>query len=211
MANVKAKGTVKLFDNKLLEALTRTNPLAVLAIYLPISAVLAWYFWDTVHPSTLRMIGLFFGGLFIWTLTEYLLHRFLFHFVNEHKWTQKMHFFIHGVHHEYPKDKDRLVLPPVASLIVAIAFFFTFRFVMGPDGFMFFSGFIFGYLCYDMIHYILHHFRPPHNFLKFLWEFHNMHHFRYPEKAYGVSSPFWDLIFGTYPPKLVKKKSEAGN
>jgi 4-hydroxysphinganine ceramide fatty acyl 2-hydroxylase len=210
MATVKAKGTAKLFDNKILEALTRTNPLVVLAVYFPLSAFLVWFFVRNFHPTGLSVVGLFFGGLFTWTFFEYILHRYIFHFINDTEWAKKFHFFVHGVHHDYPKDKDRLVMPPVASLGVAVIFFLLFQLFLGSASLVFFSGFLIGYLCYDMIHYILHAFRPPHNFLKFLWEYHNIHHFRHPEKAYGVSTPIWDVVFGTYPPKIVKKKSEAG-
>jgi len=208
---IKAKGTAKLFDNKLLESLTRTNPIAILAVYFPLSVFLVWYFYHFFSPSPLVLTSLFIGGLFTWTFFEYIMHRFIFHFINESEWSKKFHFFVHGVHHEYPKDKDRLVMPPAASLLIAGVFFLLFHLFLGNYAFVFFSGFLIGYLCYDLIHYILHAFRPPHNFFKFLWEYHNIHHFRHGDKAYGVSTPIWDHVFGTYPPKLVKKASQVGS
>jgi sterol desaturase/sphingolipid hydroxylase (fatty acid hydroxylase superfamily) len=198
---VKAKGSARLFKSDLLEMGTRTNPIAVLAIYIPLCVFLTWYFIEKIHPTTFLLIGLYFGGLFVWTFFEYILHRYIFHFVNETKWAQRFHYLIHGVHHEYPKDKKRLVMPPMASIIIAIIFFLGFNLILGNNVYMFFSGFITGYMIYDMIHYSLHAFRPTKNFIKFYWEYHNIHHFRHPDKAYGVSSPLWDFVFGTYPPR----------
>src|ERR1017187_4061030 len=198
MANVKVKGSAKLFDNKILEALTRTHPLIILGIYIPLCGWLMWYFYTYVQASGGILVGVFFLGLFSWTFFEYILHRYIFHFVNDTKWAQRFHYFIHGVHHEYPKDKQRLFMPPVPSIIISLLFFLLFKLIMGNYAFVFFSGFMIGYLCYASIHYIIHAFRPPHNFLKFLWEYHNIHHFRAPNKAYGVSSPLWDMVFGTY-------------
>lgn len=201
MANVKVKGSAKLFDSKILDVLTRTNPLIILGMYIPLCAFLMWYFYNYVKPSPGILIGVFFAGLFSWTFFEYILHRYVFHFVNDTKWAQRFHYLIHGVHHEYPKDKQRLVMPPIPSIIIAGLFFLLFRAIMGSYGLVFFSGFIIGYLCYAMIHYSMHAFRPPKNALKSSWEYHNIHHFRHPDKAYGVSSPLWDIVFGTYPPK----------
>ncbi len=200
MTTIKVKGRAKLFDNKILDLLTRTHPAIILGMYIPLCAFLLWYFYNYIEPSIAALAGVFFIGLFSWTFFEYILHRYVFHFVNDKEWAQRFHYFVHGVHHEYPKDKQRLVMPPVPSIIIAATFFIIFRAIMGSYGLVFFSGFIIGYLCYAMIHYTLHAFRPPKNVLKFAWEYHNIHHFRHPDKAFGVSSPLWDIIFGTYPP-----------
>jgi sterol desaturase/sphingolipid hydroxylase (fatty acid hydroxylase superfamily) len=207
MATVKVKGSAKLFDNKILNALTRTHPAIILAMYIPTCAFLLWYFHNHVENSIGVLVLVFFIGVFSWTFFEYILHRYVFHFVNDTKWAQRMHYYIHGAHHEYPKDKQRLVMPPVPSIIIAGSFFIFFRLLMGGFSFAFFSGFMIGYLCYAMIHYSMHAFRPPKNFTKFAWEYHNIHHFRHPDKAYGVSSPFWDIVFGTYPPKKPSSNS----
>ena len=201
MYTVKAKGRARLFKSELLEFGTKTNPLAVLAIYIPLVAGLVWYFYSHVHPTFITLAIIFFAGLFTWTFFEYILHRYIFHFVNETKWAQRFHYLIHGVHHEYPKDKLRLVMPPMASLAIAVIFFFAFNLILGRYVSVFFGGFITGYICYDMIHYTLHAFRKPKNAFKFYWDYHNIHHFREPDNAYGVSSPLWDIVFGTYPKK----------
>jgi 4-hydroxysphinganine ceramide fatty acyl 2-hydroxylase len=211
---VKVKGSARLFKSSILEFGTHTHPIAVLALYVPVCAFLIWYFHSHINPSFFILAGVFAAGLFSWTFFEYILHRYIFHFVNDTKWAQRFHFLIHGVHHEYPKDKTRLVMPPLASVVIAVVFYLFFRVVLSSYVYIFFSGFITGYMCYDMIHYILHAYRPAKNFTKFLWEYHNIHHFRHPDKAYGVSTPIWDFVFGTYPPRkqavVSPKTSEAG-
>jgi sterol desaturase/sphingolipid hydroxylase (fatty acid hydroxylase superfamily) len=58
-----------------------------------------------------------------------------------------------------------------------------------------------GYASYLCVHYSVHAFPPPKNFLKHLWIHHALHHYQQPHSAYGVSSPFWDFIFRTMPEK----------
>jgi len=204
---VHVKGSSTLFKSKFLEALTRTHPAIILSMYIPICGFLLYYFYTSIDHSFTALLLLFFGGMFSWTFFEYILHRHVFHFIDERRWTQRFHFFVHGIHHEYPKDKNRLVLPPLPSLIVASVFFLFFRLIVGVYAYAFFSGFMIGYLTYAMMHYTMHMVRPPKTVFKYLWVHHNHHHYKYPDKAFGVSSPFWDIIFGTMPPK--KEKSES--
>lgn len=209
MAQIKVKGSGVLFQSKVMEALTRTHPMVILGMYVPFCIFLLYYFYNYVEPSPLLLGTTFFIGFFTWTFFEYILHRYVFHFVSENMAANKFTYMVHGVHHEYPKDKQRLVMPPVPSIIIAGIFYSMFRVILGEYVFAFFSGFLIGYLVYAMIHYSIHAFRAPKSKAKFLWEYHNIHHFRSPDKAYGVSSPFWDIIFGTYPPKEQKKKAVA--
>ncbi|RYZ96526.1 MAG: fatty acid hydroxylase, partial [Sphingobacteriaceae bacterium] len=145
-------------------------------------------------------IGTFFGmvllGLFVWTLTEYLLHRFVFHFVPKAPWALRIHFIFHGVHHDYPSDAKRLVMPPSASIPLATLFYFLFYWLL-PVNYVnaFFPGFIIGYLAYDISHYAIHHFNFKGNFWKRIKQHHMLHHYSDPSKGYGVSSPLWDKIF----------------
>ncbi len=207
MAQVKVKGSETLFQNKVLEGLTRTHPMVILSMYVPFCAFLLWYFYNYVEPSAAVLSFTFFAGVFSWTFFEYILHRYVFHFVGESDFAKRFTYLAHGVHHEYPKDKKRLVMPPVPSIIVAGVFFSLFKLILGVYVYAFFSGFVIGYLIYAMIHYATHAFRAPKGPARFLWEYHNLHHFRYPDKAFGVSSPLWDVVFGTYPPREHKKKA----
>jgi len=111
-----------------------------------------------------------------------------------------MHFIIHGVHHDHPNDKMRLVMPPGASIPLALLFAGVFWLVFGlPTGYPLFAGFLVGYLTYDYMHYYLHHFVPRSDVGKRLREQHMRHHFQDHRYGYGVSSPLWDAVFGTLP------------
>lgn len=211
MTQIKTKGGGRLFRNPLLEMLTKTHPAVIISMYLPLCAFLLWYFHAYIEPSISVLIITFLLGVLTWTFFEYILHRYVFHITGESQLIKKFAYFVHGVHHEYPRDTNRLVMPPLPSLVLAFTFFAFFWLVLGIFNIeiyvsAYFSGFMIGYLTYAMIHYATHAFRPPHNFFKFLWTYHALHHYKYPEKAFGVSSPLWDYVFGTVPPKQPAEK-----
>jgi len=202
------KGTIQLFSNETLEWLSRTNFLFPVIVYAALSLfflVLSW-FDDKIY--FIRALWLLPLGWLLFTLIEYLVHRFLFHF---HAVTEKelnLQYKIHGVHHEFPRDKDRLVMPPVVSIVLAFGFYFLFKVLMGDYGMLFFSGFIGGYSSYLVIHYAVHAMRPPDNFLKFLWKHHSLHHYDSVHSAFSVSMPLWDYIFKTLPRTKGKARKE---
>jgi sterol desaturase/sphingolipid hydroxylase (fatty acid hydroxylase superfamily) len=137
-------------------------------------------------------------GYVVWTLTEYWLHRIVFHFEPEGGIGARLHWIIHGVHHDHPNDPMRLVMPPSVSVPLSAAFLGLFDFVVGMNwGLGLFSGFIVGYLAYDMLHYHTHHHRPTSRLGRRLRELHMRHHFQDDTTGYGVSAPYWDLVFGT--------------
>lgn len=195
----KHKGSGQIFENPILEQLTKTHIAIPLALFSIISACLIYYGIIEKGFSTPQMIGLFFAGLFVFTLVEYLMHRFLYHIEPHTPAMENMSYKMHGVHHDYPKDKHRLAMPPVLALILATFFFIVYRAILGDLVFGFLAGFLMGYTLYLSIHYSVHIFKVPNNFLKILWYHHAIHHYRQPEKAFGVSSPLWDYVFGTMP------------
>jgi sterol desaturase/sphingolipid hydroxylase (fatty acid hydroxylase superfamily) len=209
MREIKVKGSAALFQNRAMELLSRTHPAVILSMYLPLVTYLCYYFYARIAHSGATLAAVFFAGFFSWTFFEYILHRYIFHIGIEHPRIQRVAYLFHGVHHEYPRDKERLVMPPVPSIIVATVFFCLFRLIFGSYVFAFFPGFVTGYLTYGMIHYAMHAFRPPKNRLRFFWEYHNRHHFQDSERGFGVSSPLWDIVFGTYPKMGKKQKTEA--
>ena len=194
--------TVRMFENDFLESLSKVHFTVPLFIYIP---VIAYFLYKAIADYVLgadTIISLIFVGLFVWTITEYTLHRFIFHFSAKSKFGKKIHFIFHGVHHDYPSDSKRLVMPPSVSIPLALLFYFLFESIFGnilvaP----FFVGFIAGYLVYDMSHYAVHHFNMHSKFWLAIKKHHIRHHFENPEKGYGVSSPLWDEIMGTNFPK----------
>ncbi len=199
----KNEGTKVLFKNKFLEKLSRTH-ISVPIILLNLFSALSLY-WGITHTALggLTIAGLFFTGILSWTFFEYIVHRYIWHMNTSTDFRKKLQYNMHGIHHEYPKDKDRLALPPVISITIATVLMLLFRVTMGTYAFGFFSGFVTGYTLYLAIHYIVHAYQPPRNFLKALWINHGIHHYKDDDHAFGVSSPLWDILLGTMP---VRKK-----
>jgi sterol desaturase/sphingolipid hydroxylase (fatty acid hydroxylase superfamily) len=200
--------SARLFKSSFLELFTHVHFTVPLIVYVP---VVAYFFYQGVVDPILtawNIIGLFVFGLLTWTLTEYLLHRFVFHYEPTTSIGKRLHFLMHGVHHDYPNDSLRLVMPPVISVPLALFFYGLFYYLLGaiylPP---FFAGFIVGYLCYDMIHYATHH-APMTTMAAGLWvkKHHMRHHYQTDDMFYGVSTPLWDYVFGTMWPK---KQSSA--
>jgi sterol desaturase/sphingolipid hydroxylase (fatty acid hydroxylase superfamily) len=193
------KGTAQLFQNPLLEKLTRTHVALPIAIFIMLSGGLMVYGFRHGFLNVLSALGLFGAGWLLFTFWEYLAHRYLFHMHTDTEAKKNIQYTFHGNHHEYPKDKDRLAMPPILSVVVAAMFFFTFRLFFGYLVFGLVSGLLFGYAVYLFVHYAVHAYPPPRNFLKYLWVHHSIHHYKTDERAFGVSSPLWDWIFGTMP------------
>jgi 4-hydroxysphinganine ceramide fatty acyl 2-hydroxylase len=198
------KGDIRLFDNALLERLSKISPVTVLAVYLPMIIATTWKSLAIGTPASVFAL-LFLSGFAFWTLFEYVFHRYVFHFIPRGEFQERVSFLFHGVHHQYPNDKKRLVMPITLSLLIAVLLFVLFGAIFGDWVWGFWAGFAIGYLAYDMTHYSIHHFkRPKTKWLKNLWKSHIDHHYRDSNKGYGVSSSFWDRIFGT---RQVPKKS----
>ncbi|MDE2362072.1 MAG: sterol desaturase family protein [Hyphomicrobiales bacterium] len=185
----------RLFDNPVLDKLSRvhwTFPL----IYLPIAGWLLWK--GAAGLPTPGAIGAFVAGYLIWTLCEYVFHRWLFHTEFPGKFGARIHFLLHGVHHVHPSDPLRLVMPPLMSVpLMALAWIVTAALFPAPWSYAIAAGFLAGYVLYDEIHFHLHHRTPRTKVEQTLRRLHLLHHFRDPERGYGVSAPWWDYVFGT--------------
>jgi sterol desaturase/sphingolipid hydroxylase (fatty acid hydroxylase superfamily) len=194
--------TVRMFKNNFLEACSRVHPAVPIIIYVP---VICYFLYRSIAIMTLpggRIGVLILLGISVWTLTEYVLHRFIFHYKPKTSFGQRIHFIFHGVHHDYPSDSRRLVMPPSISVPLALLFYFLFESMFGKGLVApFFIGFLLGYLFYDMTHYAVHHFNIHNKFWLALKKHHMRHHFQDADKGYGVSSPVWDYVVGTNFPK----------
>jgi dihydroceramide fatty acyl 2-hydroxylase len=188
-----------MFQSPWLDRLTRVHPAVPVLIFAPIIFALVITGEERLGFGYAALLA--FGGYVFWTLTEYWLHRVVFHFEPEEGIGARLHWMIHGVHHDHPNDPLRLVMPPSASIPLAILFYALFWLALGPDrATAFGAGFLAGYLAYDMIHYHVHHHRPRSWAGRRLRELHMRHHFQDDERGFGVSAPWWDRVFGTQPP-----------
>ena len=188
--------SIVLFKNGFVDTFSRVRWFVPLIIFLP---VIAYFLYQSISTSSwVNTILFFLLGVGIWTLTEYVFHRFIFHYHPSSKFGKKIHFIVHGVHHAYPSDSLRLVMPPALSIPLSLGFFLLFRTVFTVGYEPAFAGFIFGYLSYDMIHYAVHHvgfIKVP--VFKKLKHHHMKHHFNDPDHGFGVSSTLWDIVGNT--------------
>ncbi len=197
--------STRMFKSSLFENLSKVHFAVPLFIFIPVII----FFSFEAFSSGIGFAGyiLYFGvGLAVWTATEYLLHRFIFHYHPTSPLGQRIHFIFHGVHHDYPRDKKRLVMPPSASIPLATLFYFLFSlFLQQKQLYSFFPGFLLGYLVYDMLHYAMHHYNFKSGLMKKIKQHHMLHHYQNPEKGFGVSSSLWDEILRSQFPNEVKK------
>ena len=195
---MKKHESIRIFKNPILEACTHVHPIVPLVLWAPVALYFAYE--ALINPSIgfLAFILWFTVGLTVWTLTEYVLHRFVFHFPAKSKAAEYFVFLFHGLHHDDPEDPTRLVMPPVPAVIIMALLYFSFGLVV-PSLYLhtFMSAFIVGYLCYDYIHYATHHFPMKKGVWRYLKKFHLQHHYRHEKAKYGVSSPMWDIILNT--------------
>ena len=190
------KASPPMFESGLLDRFTRVPPVVPVLLYLPVIAVLFLTGAERLGLATAAALAA--GGYALWTLTEYWLHRIVFHFEPEDGLGARLHWMIHGVHHDHPNDPMRLVMPPSVSVPLSALFFGAFVLVMGVGAAQLFAvGFLGGYLAYDMTHYHVHHHSPRTRAGKMLRELHMRHHFQDDTRGFGVSAPFWDYVFGT--------------
>ncbi len=187
-----------MFDSRVLDALSRVHPAVPVIIFLP--AIAALSAWALSSLSALATVALAAAGYALWTLFEYWLHRLVFHFEPQDGVGARLHWIIHGVHHDHPNDPMRLVMPPAVSLPLGAGVFGLLYLIFGSHyapaiG----AGFFAGYLVYDLTHYYLHHFRPRGRLGRMLRERHMRHHFQDDTRGFGISAPYWDEVFRTSP------------
>lgn len=190
--------SVQLFKSSFLELFTKVHFSVPLFVFIPVISYFLYF--SAVHPEMgwKLIIVLFVLGIFAWSFAEYFLHRYVFHYHPTSEWGKRIHFLMHGVHHDYPNDSMRLVMPPSVSIPLAFLFFYLFEMLFSGDlHWPFFAGFVTGYLIYDMLHYAIHHVDMKSKWWVALKTHHLKHHFKDPDKGYGVSSKLWDIVVGS--------------
>ena len=196
-----SRESARMFKNDFLEGLSKIHFSVPLFIFVP---AIVFFIYKAIsnNISAIAFTGYFALGVFVWTAAEYVLHRYLFHYMPKSEWGLRLHFIFHGVHHDYPRDSKRLVMVPSVSIPLAALFYFLFSlFLAKVNLYAFFPGFILGYLAYDMTHYAIHHANFKSSFWKKIKQHHMLHHYDDPSKGYGVSSVLWDKILDSDFPK----------
>lgn len=137
-------------------------------------------------------------GVLAWQLLEYLIHRHVFHGQYTSYWGITFHFLLHGNHHKFPKDHERLVFPPVPAAPLVYSVYKACCATL-PHGYAYclFSGALLGYLIYDCLHYVIHHGKALPGPLNRLRRRHFHHHFKDTSHGFGISSIVFDVVFGT--------------
>jgi sterol desaturase/sphingolipid hydroxylase (fatty acid hydroxylase superfamily) len=202
------KASPRMFESEWLDRLSRVHPAVPVVIFGPAIGILAGSALATTSVPTALL--LFVLGYAFWTLTEYWIHRAIFHFEPEEGLGARFHWIIHGVHHDHPNDPLRLVMPPSVSVPLSTLFCLGFWAVLGsPHWYAFGAGFLAGYLIYDMTHYYLHHHKPRTAAGRWLRELHMRHHFQDHTSGFGISAPYWDRVFGTYSARRARRRDAA--
>ena len=193
-----AEHSIRVFRNDFMESLTHVHPIVPLLVWAPLVVFLLWRGIAVHHIPVTEIAGLAALALLVWTLLEYTIHRFLFHAKAKRPLAKFIVFLVHGIHHEAPRDKTRLLMPPVpAAMLVAVLWPLFSLFIRPPWIEPFMAFFLMWYLAYDYIHYATHHFPMRNRVARHVKRHHMEHHFKRSDRHFGVSSPLWDWVFRT--------------
>lgn len=189
------RAPVRLFDNPVLERLTKARPATVVIVYAPAAAALLALSAPALGGIAAAWAAL---GALTWTLFEYGMHRVVFHWPARSAWGKRLVFLMHGCHHADPEDPERAVMPPMASIPLALACYGAAALVLpAPARDAAFAGFLLGYLHYDLTHWACHQARMAGPLGRRLKRHHLRHHYAGADGNYGVGSPLWDMAFGS--------------
>ncbi len=188
----------RLFENPMLEVLSRSNAIFVISLYYTLSVIIFVAGTITSAIPVLTQVGLVVAGLFVFTLAEYMVHRWLYHSLRL-KRMESWFYIVHEIHHQRPRDKKRLTLPLAVAIVAGPLVYLIFWVFLRELTPFFFPGFLSGYATYLLIHYYLHTQNFKSGVFRYLWRHHAIHHFKDDTVAFGVSSPLWDIVFGTMP------------
>ncbi len=198
--------SIRIFENPILESMTHVHPVIPILMWAPVVVFLYLRSHAEFQLDVITTLAILVSGLLTWTLVEYLLHRYVFHFPAKGPLGKRFVFLFHGLHHDDPNDPTRLVMPPVPAMILAVILY-SLAAMLVPSRFLdaFFASFMIGYLCYDYIHYATHHFPMTSKLGRFLKVYHLKHHHQHAPGRFGVSSPLWDYVFSTTSEELKKE------
>ena len=202
-----SRKSIRLFKSDFLESLSHIHPITPILFWGPAVIFLLLKSQGEFALGGLENMMVFVLALIFWTLTEYTMHRYVFHYKAKTPLGKRFIYLFHGIHHDDPLDPTRLVFPLLPAVLIMGLFFLFFK-LMIPERFLlsFTAYFIVGYLLYDYIHYATHHWPMKGPIGRFLRTYHLKHHFGEKGVRFGVSNPLWDLVFKTYVSPFSKKE-----
>ena len=203
----KKEEKVKLYKNKLVEFISKAPFGVPHTMWVIVAIFFIWYAITSTELSLLTVLAVFITGALSWTFAEYIIHRLVYHTETNSEGVLDFQTSMHGNHHHYPKDPERLAMPPIPGLVLGALFFGFFYLIMGVYAYAFFPGFMLGYDAYITLHYYQHRIKSPkYQPWKKLWLHHKAHHYSNPYSAFGVSTRLWDVVFRTMPKASNKKR-----
>jgi dihydroceramide fatty acyl 2-hydroxylase len=192
------KGSARMFRSDFFEWFSHVHPATPAVLFLPVVEFALYQAIGPKQTPIFAALGWLFVGYLVWTLFEYWFHRLFFHLTVKGPRTERVYFFIHGVHHDWPWDFSRLVMPPSVSITIGVLAYVLHRAVFGPQQMWApFAGFVLGYVIYDSVHWYTHAGKPKNRLGKWLRREHLVHHFKESGSRFGVSCPWWDKVFRT--------------
>jgi dihydroceramide fatty acyl 2-hydroxylase len=169
------------------------------------------YFYASVLPclafvatgqglSSWSVILLLGSGFLSWGLIEYGLHRFIFHYDARSRVGRRLLYQAHLAHHENPKASTGNFASLCLTAPIAAAYWLVAWVATGswPAASYLFIGMAVGYLYYQWLHFQCHHGTSRLRLLRYLRNYHLLHHYKTPGLRFGVTSPLFDLVFGTF-------------
>ena len=129
-------------------------------------------------------------GTASWTLIEYMLHRWAFHRV---PWFQRYHDMHHAASNSYVGAPSFLSVFAIVALVFVPLWAINLTLASGAM-----SGVILGYFVYMLVHHASHFWiTAPGSYLYKARLRHARHHFGSQLGNFGVTTKFWDRLFGT--------------
>jgi 4-hydroxysphinganine ceramide fatty acyl 2-hydroxylase len=167
--------------------------------YVPWACGLALWAWRDATIPEIAKPALMVAGVLVWTLIEYLLHRFLLHYRPQTPGLLAVVEKLHVGHHRDPQDEAKITVPVYGSLPIAAGLLGVFRLITGSGevAALLMTGSIAGYLYYEAVHFWIHRGGRSEGWLGQRRAHHLFHHFKDSTRCLGVSTPLWDLLMGT--------------
>ncbi len=158
-----------------------------------------------MNASTLTTVlagaALIATGAIAWTLGEYLMHRFAMHAMKGKGMASREHLTHHA---EYDSVLEKWWFAWMGVVAVGLALGVNSTHVVGAVGWCLGIGWVAGYGFYDWLHFRAHRrtIRRPTSlagtYERYVRRHHFHHHFGHPTANHGVTTPIWDLVFGTF-------------